>query len=287
MNYAYQAAKCIEEFLTIDMPPKHVSNLFLEILVGMGWFNKEDAADYASSKIDYFKRHLRKKLISDQEIFRISYFEFNAKSEHYIQGSCFVGPDVSESEKQEKRFRSRCVDFTFAFRSIGNSDFEKLCARVISLWKTEESYVTRLSADQGVDFFGRVPFGELIKPSVITNGAEKQLKIWLVGQAKNYSATQVSTKDIRELVGSVHLARAKTYAGSIDPLSSLQIRVCDPVFYIFFTTGIISKDAWDLLRKSGVIAMDGRQLSIFLADHGVGLSEDGFDSGAFNSWLHA
>lgn len=148
----------------------------------------------------------------------------------------------------------------------------------------EEEFVSRRSADQGVDFFGRVPFGEIMKPSAIGSGAERQLKLWLVGQAKNYSASQVSTKDIRELVGSVNLARSKTYAGSIDPLSKLEMRTCDPVFFLFFTTGKLSKDAWSLLSKSGVVAMDGAQLAVFLADHGVGVVNGRFDEVEFRNW---
>ena len=136
-----------------------------------------------------------------------------------------------------------------------------------------------------MDFFGRVPFGEIMKPSAIGNGAERQLKLCLVGQAKNYSSSQVSTKDIRELVGSVNLARSKTYAGSIDPLARLDMRTCDPVFFLFCTTGKLSRDAWDLLSKSGVVAMDGAQLAVFLADHGVGLVDGQFHSESFWGWV--
>ena len=111
------------------------------------------------------------------------------------------------------------------------------------------------------------------------------MKVWLVGQAKHYDASQVSTKDIRELVGSVSLARTKTYAGSKDPLARLQMRSCDPVVYLFFTTGRISRDARDLLQKAGVVGMDGGQLAIFLADCGVGLDEEGhFCREEFRRW---
>ncbi|WP_171210285.1 MULTISPECIES: restriction endonuclease [unclassified Ruegeria] len=115
------------------------------------------------------------------------------------------------------------------FEAINPNDFEWLCGRTLSLFQVEEEFVTRSSADQGIDFLGRVPVGEILKPAVIDPGPEQHFKVWLVGQAKHYQATQVSTKDIRELVGSVALAKSKVFAGKTDPLSNLQMRVCDPV----------------------------------------------------------
>ena len=171
------------------------------------------------------------------------------------------------------------------FHRLSPTEFEYLSGRVLSLLKVEEEYVTRSSGDQGIDFYGKVPFGEIIKPGVLTPGAEKNMKVWLVGQAKHYDATQVSTKDIRELVGSISLAKSKIYAGSKDPLAQLQMRTCDPIFFLFFTTGSISKDAKDLLRRSGVVAMDGYQLAIFLADNGIGSVNDNFDPNVFRSWI--
>lgn len=89
------------------------------------------------------------------------------------------------------------------------------------------------------------------------------------------------------MVGSVSLAKSKIYAGSKDPLSNLQMRACDPVFFLFFTTGNISRDALDLLNKSGVVAMNGEQLAMFLADHGVGLLDGQFNDLEFRNWLAA
>ena len=83
------------------------------------------------------------------------------------------------------------------------------------------------------------------------------------------------------------LAKSKAYAGAKDPLAQLQMRNCDPVFYLFFTTGTISRDARDLLKKAGVIAMDGIQLAVFLADNNVAVVNGSFDQQTFNAWIHA
>lgn len=54
----------------------------------------------------------------------------------------------------------------------------------------------------------------------------------------------------------------------------LRIRVADPVFMLFFTTGRISTDGWQLVQKSGFVAMDGEILATFPADHGVAIIEE-------------
>jgi hypothetical protein len=66
---------------------------------------------------------------------------------------------------------------------------------------------------------------------------------------------------------------------------NLDIRLCDPIFYLFFTTGTISPPGWRLLARSGVVGMDGEMVAAFLCDRDVGLVDDEFDIGAFATWL--
>jgi len=280
-----EAAKFIDAYVDFEEPPIKIITVLVRIIEGEGHAKNDDALELAERWLGRFKVHLANRIAEETQLSQVPCCELNPANEDYLQGPCFVSPKLSEQEAKEKRLRANKKHYTDAFSKISNDKFETLCARVLSLWRVEEEFVSRRSADQGVDFFGRVPFGEIMKPSAIGNGAERQLKLWLVGQAKNYSSSQVSTKDIRELVGSVSLARSKTYAGSIDPLARLEMRTCDPVFFLFFTTGKLSKDAWDLLSKSGVVAMDGAQLAVFLADHGVGMVEGQFNPESFWGWV--
>jgi len=110
------------------------------------------------------------------------------------------------------------------------------------------------------------------------------LSVWLVGQAKHYKETKVATPDIRELVGSVELARARAFAKPAS-LPNLEMRLCDPVFYLFFTTGKISRDGWALMKASGVVGMDGAMIAAFLADHDVGCSGGTFAASLFEAWV--
>lgn len=280
-----EAVSVLENYITISEPPILIRTILIRIIEGEGHASGDNAAEIAERWLPRFSRHIDQLIATDVENARISCCEVSPTNAEYIQGPCFISDNATEEEVSQKQLRANKAKYIAAFGKLSNDQFEVLCSRIITLWRVEEEYVSRRSADQGVDFFGRVPFGEIMKPSAIGNGAERQLKIWLVGQAKNYSASQVSTKDIRELVGSVDLARSKTYAGSIDPLAQLAMRSCDPVFYLFFTTGNISRDAWSLLSKAGVVAMDGGQLAVFLADHGVGVIDGSFDDDTFIRWI--
>jgi hypothetical protein len=84
------------------------------------------------------------------------------------------------------------------------------------------------------------------------------------------------------------LGRSRTFPKE-GMLPNLEIRPCDPVFIVFFTTGEISIDGWPLCRKAGIAAMDGEMFASFLADKEVSSSikdgESRLDRGAFAEWL--
>ena len=61
--------------------------------------------------------------------------------------------------------------------------------------------------------------------------------------------------------------------------------MCDPVFFLFFTTGLISAPSWRLAVKSGIVALDGEMVASFLADHDVGVDGGEFQQARFEDWL--
>src|SRR5207248_5447145 len=107
-------------------------------------------------------------------------------------------------------------------------------------------------------------------------GVHSQMSVWMVGQAKHFLKGKVSTPDIRELVGSVLLARSRAFSVNTEKYIDLRIRACDPVFFLFFTTGQISAYGWTLLDSAGVIGMDGEMVASFLADNAIGIENNGF-----------
>jgi hypothetical protein len=58
---------------------------------------------------------------------------------------------------------------------------------------------------------------------------------------------------------------------------------------LFFTTGQISTEGWQLCRNAGIVAMDGEMVAAFLADKQVGVTSEGetseFRLELFAQWL--
>jgi len=279
------AANTVERYVRVTDPPRSVDDVLQEIIVGENGLDPLDAADRVGAWKARFLSKLDHK--KEQAIKSGSFltFCFNSTGANFIQGACFVEPRDTEAVKREKESRAKHESYLDLFSELSPTEFEGLCGKVIHLLRVDEASVTRASADQGVDFYGRLPLGSIIKPSEISPGAEKNLCAWIVGQAKHYQKTSVSTKDIRELVGSVELAKSKVFAGTADPLQGLDIRVCDPVVFLFITTGRFTRDSRDLLARSGVVSMDGIQLSVFLADHEAAQDNGELALDALQAWI--
>jgi hypothetical protein len=87
------------------------------------------------------------------------------------------------------------------------------------------------------------------------------------------------------LVGAVELAKGRAFsAGNDEKYADLKIRVCDPVFYLFVTTGYLSGYSWRLLKSSGVVGMDGEMIAALLADCAAGLTNQGVTDVALKQW---
>jgi hypothetical protein len=225
-----------------------------------------------------------------QESQRQPKFCFNSSSPYMIQGPCFVEPSDSLSVQGQKEKRLLWRDYFAELRSLTPREFEILCQKILQLLGVKDAVVTQYSADEGTDFYGKLSIGDLVGHGALYPVFETSMVAWMVGQAKHYQAIKVATPDIRDLVGAVNLGKTHVFGGSDrNKFSDLQIRVCDPVFMLFFTTGEISQDGWMLSRRSGVVSMDGEMVAAFLADKGVGLvSVSGvnqFDKANFRAWL--
>jgi restriction endonuclease Mrr len=217
---------------------------------------------------------------------------FNSSSSYMVQGACFIEGTDSQEIAEQKKKRLGWKHYYETLQELSPHEFELLCREVLKLIGAKEVKLTKQSRDEGIDFYGRLSVADLIKPSSVFRFRpfESFLEIWLIGQAKRYKSVKVATPDLRELVGSVELASARAFA-DLDPhkYPDLKIRVADPVFMLFFTTGRISIDGWQLIKKSGIVAMDGEMLAAFLADHDVAIIHKEetrrFSKDAFFEWL--
>lgn len=280
-----KAAELIHTIVGVAASPRATREVLLDIILREGWFSGTDAEDKADLWLPRFVRRLQ--YISDESVEVGGYlsFAFNSSGTDYVQGYCFCEPSDPPEIVQAKGKRANTVLIYEHCSHISETNFERLSGKILELLKVEEAFVSRRSADQGIDFFGRVHFGDMLKSTLLHPGAEKNFYVWLVGQSKHYPESRVSTQEIRELVGSVELAKAKVFAGGSDPLEQLKARLCDPVIYLFFTTGRFTRDSKDILTRSGVLSFNGLQIAQFLADRGVGFSSFGFDPVTFDAWL--
>lgn len=281
------AFNVIERHVEIESAPRSGKEILHEIIIAEGWFTGEEAQEKTERWARKFLDRARKFLNKAIEDGDFQPFGFNSRNSDYIQGSCFLEPDDGEEIMSAKRKRANTLKLYRAISNRTADDLELLCVKLLTLLGVTNPSGTPRSGDGGVDFYGYSNFGFILRPEILPAGAEKHMRVWFVGQAKHYDASQVSTKDIREIVGSVSLARAKLYAGRNDPLESFTARLCEPVFSMFVTTGRFSKDSKDLMRRSGIIPMDGPQLGQFLADNNVGLKNERFEQNVFDEWINS
>ncbi|WP_196943069.1 restriction endonuclease [Streptomyces sclerotialus] len=204
---------------------------------------------------------------------RSTLFAFNSSDARYVQGACFVEIGVDDEDAAEqKRRRSAAHRMSSAIGRLEPAEFEKLCVIALESMGAYDIKLTPYRADQGIDFYGRLRLGSALADIAGYPPVLSKFCVWVVGQAKHFEATQVATFDLRELVGSIQLARSGEYGFSGDRYPDMKIRSCDPVFTIFMTSGTISRDAWSLCRNSGVIAIDGDSFSHILAQSDMKLS---------------
>lgn len=280
------AVGLVPEYLEIDAKPIRARELLQEIGRKEGWCaNEEDLAEQAEDWETGFLRRVRTELSGLNEIGRVSHFSINSSSPDHIQGPAFIEPRDSVGVRGEKRARARLAKYLSALGALTPRDFEVLCKRTLSLLGIERVTVTGYSVDEGIDFYGVVRVEDFVVHDRELPAFVRQTSPWLLGQAKHYTTKKAATSDLRALVGSITLAKAQAYGSVGEKYEELNIRACDPVFYLFFTTGTLSAPAWRLARGSGIVALDGEMIAKFLADQEIGVTNGTFSHVRFVAWL--
>lgn len=278
-------AHLLEDF-PILAEPTRVRDVIQQVALDKEWaghvnFALELADRWEAAVIE----RLRRELNELQRLGRPARVAFNSSSVELVQGACFVEPGDPPELAEKKGRRSRLGSYLTAIQELSPQEFEKLCGILIELFGVEAPTVTQQSADEGIDFYGRLKGESVFFPKEDLNPTiQRQLSIWLVGQAKQYLKTQAGTPEIRDIVGAVYLGRAGAASGESSPFPDMRIRVSDPVFTMLVTGGTLSSRAWELLERSGVIGVDGELLAAFLADRGVGPGDDATPE-EFKEWL--
>lgn len=280
------ARKAFLEIVEVDSPPRRASKWLTEICLTKGWaVNESEASEAAERWERRFIEYLRDDLDDLERRGRFSPYKFNSAATNALQGSAYPEPNDSDEIKQAKARRARFKQYEEGLRRLTPEHFEAMCAGLLDLLGVRKPVLTPYVADEGIDFFGQLHLEDSALQTSQFPGIQSRLSVWMVGQAKHYIDNRVSTPDVRELVGSVELAKGGAYSTEYDKYPNLGMRVCDPVFYLFFTTGRISSDSWQLLDNSGVIGMDGQMVAAFLADHDIGVESEEFDYERLLAWV--
>lgn len=280
-----KAVSLLHLVIDIEADPKPIKDWLSELILLEKWETVETIAYEKAEKWSPIVLNFIKQAIEHQDIFgRPDVFTINSSSDYLIQGAAYIeGNETPKSQEHKKRRKNIFRAFEL-IKNLTDQNFENLCTKILILLGATTSFTTKKSGDEGIDFFGYLKLDKYIFPIDIAPTLQRQLNIWLVGQAKHYQKIQVATPDIRELVGSVELARHKAFSKH-DSYPDLNILPCDPIFRLFFTTGNISSDGWSLLENSGVIGMDGLMVSAFLCDREVGFEGKDINSILFKKWI--
>lgn len=268
-----------------DDPPGLLHDVVADILV---YHNIIDSYDQAFETAETVLQSVKELLLSRQaEAERdglVWSCELYGSEDEYVRGSSFRDPTLSDEERRVRANRIHIKSAKEALVSLTPSEFELVCTRVLELMGCSEPKTSPIRDDGGIDFYGRLHLRGRLDSSSPLGGIDGRVNIWLLGQAKHYPKNRIQTAHVRELVGSVELART---GGAIHTWEGLHLRPFDATLQLLFTTGSFTSGAERLLDKSGMISMNGDQLATFLCDAGVGVDElsNSFDSNKFREGL--
>lgn len=272
------------ERMAIDSPPADIEHLL--IAVGRDHFGLQqaDAEELAGKQKKAVMKRLTDELSAFNAMGRHHYVALNSSSEYLVQGSAFIENGDSDELKAVKERRSKIKQLLAGITAVTPKQFEALCSGVLSILGVKNPTVTKSSADQGLDFYGKLELSSFLLGPARSESVTKVLNVWLIGQAKHYPKNKIATMQLRELVGAITLARAGAYSTD-GAFSDLLLRVCDPVFFLFFTTGRLTEGGWKLLERSGVVGMDGEMIALMLAEEGVAMENGVFSEAELAAWI--
>lgn len=277
------ADKILASF-SADHGPADIREIISEICMESGHAETETkAAELVGKWVQKIIFHLSKRVAEFEDVGRQVRVRRVTDDWAYICGAGYPLPrDNVESHEIILR-RRHTLNYSATINEISPVQFEKLCTKFLTLLGVETPYQTRLSGDNGIDFYGKLKLSRFLNTANPFPGIEAQLDVWIVGQAKHMVNTKLSTPELRHLYGSVQFGRSNV-APKHDQIG-IGLRIADPVYCLLVTTGVFSRDSWYLAKNSGVILMDGQMIAEFLAQKGVGLDSGEFCKNSFYSWL--
>lgn len=244
--------------------------------------------DYAQEIVEPLLDTVRARLLSDRNSAESNgvpwHIELYGSEDEWIRGASFNDESLNPVEMAVRARRAYSATALTELRGLSAFEFERACTTILTRLGCENAHTSPQRDDGGIDFYGQLSLKGRLNTALPLGGIDRQANVWLIGQAKHYPTRAIQTSVIRELVGSVELARTK---GAIHSWHGLELRPFDATVMLVFTTGWFSSGSISLLSQSGVLSMNGEQLATFLCDAGVGFidSHTSFDLAAFRAQL--
>ncbi|WP_197073537.1 restriction endonuclease [Frigoribacterium sp. MEB024] len=252
-----------------DAPPRLLHEVVAEVMFTAGHATDFDEALELADPLLGEIRALVIEYQADSERRGLTWqFELYGSNDEYLRGASAADPTLSEAERQTRARRAHARTIRTTLTSLTAPEFEIACTGILRIMGCADPHTSSQGNDGGIDFYGRLELEGRLDNFSTYGGFDRRVGLWLIGQAKHYPTRNIQTAHIRELVGSVELARTK---GAIHTWPGLHLRPFDAVIQVFFTTGDFSSGSNKLIDNSGLVAMNGDQLATFLADAGLGL----------------
>lgn len=241
------AQLCLSHFLC-QFDPKSRKRLTQDVVreVALEVYSEEKVDEFIESHLTKFQKTLVEEF--NQRIAERRPLRFQ------IADDAGVGKIVAGNHQKTL---AREICFQNSLRRTTATDFEKLAAIVLRVLGCQQVFATPSSHDQGVDAFG---YQSLVRPTPY--GVTHALT-W-IAQAKHYMSTQVTTGDVRELVGSKELLVAKVFSTVDERYKELRLRSYSPTAIALVTTEEIPTTVRRLADGAGVFVFASSDLFYLL-----------------------
>lgn len=280
----------LEVAIGVDGGPRRLVDAVGHELVGYFGLPAIQAAERAEAVVRKVADLIAAKLVQCEALGVTATLSLIGTAGDVVAGYCYALPSDSASVATLKGFRIQTQALSAAIRALSFSQFERFCARVLVELGAAKAKITPHGGDQGIDFIGQLSLGQYHNTPFPFMKLAHDIKVSFAGQAKHYPSSSLGPDVVRELAGAIHLARSRAFSREeVDLFDQINLSVLAPLVVLLFTTGDITSGAAKLAASAGVIARNGEQIAVFLADKGVGMTQDGggvvFRQDLFESWL--
>jgi hypothetical protein len=192
--------------------------------------DNQDFIDICSFLIPYLSKH------------RINYYEINLTTGDF-------------------KFNHYLINAVIRYLlSLKPYEFEKISTLIGKCFNYNETFATKKSRDQGIDF---ISSSEFLKD---LNSFDIGLKQYIIGQAKKFKKGLVDINDIKNLYASIDMFTRRLFP-SINKYkiySNIELKKFTPIHPIFSTSYFFSNDALNVCQQADIITIDIIDLTLII-----------------------